>query len=50
MPTSEPKKIFQECIINVDGISFDTWDGIFNDVEEYFATWPWMNDFWIKNG
>jgi hypothetical protein len=23
---------------------FDTWDGIFDDVEEYFSTWPWMDD------
>jgi hypothetical protein len=24
---------------------FYTWDEIFGDVEEYFAMWPWMNDF-----
>ncbi len=35
---------FQEYFIDVDGIVFDTWDAIFDDVEEYFAMWPWMND------
>jgi hypothetical protein len=39
-----PSKSFQEYIIDIDGIFFDTWDGIFDDVEEYSTTWPWMNN------
>jgi hypothetical protein len=30
--------------VDVDGIFFTTWDGLFGDMEEYFVTWPWMND------
>jgi hypothetical protein len=33
-----PSEFFQEYLIDVDGISFDTWDGIFSDVEEYSTT------------
>jgi hypothetical protein len=28
----------------MDKVFFDTWDKIFDDVEEYFTTWPWMID------
>jgi hypothetical protein len=37
-----PRKSFQEYPANIDKIIFDTWDGIFGDVEEYSTTWPWM--------
>jgi hypothetical protein len=38
-----------EYSINVDDIwkiFFDTWDKIFDDVEEYFVTCSWMNDIY----
>jgi hypothetical protein len=38
-----PNESFQEYFVDVDGIFFDTWVGIFCD-REYFVTWPWMND------
>jgi hypothetical protein len=40
-----PSKSFQKYPIDIDGIFFATCDGLFNDREEYFATWPWMNAF-----
>jgi hypothetical protein len=39
-----PIESFQEYRADVDEIFFDTWDGIFGDMEKYFATWPWMNN------
>jgi hypothetical protein len=29
---------FQKYFVDVDKNIFDTWDGIFSDVEEYFST------------
>jgi hypothetical protein len=44
-----PSESSQEYFVDVDGIFFDAWVGIFCDVEKYFATWPWMNEFfWMK--
>jgi hypothetical protein len=39
-----PSEYFQEYFDDVDGIFFDTWVGIFCDVEKYFSMWPWKND------
>jgi hypothetical protein len=33
-----PSESFQGYPTNVNGIVFDTWDRIFGDMEEYFAT------------
>jgi len=39
-----PNESFQEYHVDVDGIFFGTWDGIFCDVEKYSTMWQWMND------
>jgi hypothetical protein len=39
-----PSKSFQKYLDHIDGIFFATCDGLFGDMEEYFATWPWIND------
>jgi hypothetical protein len=40
-----PSESLHKYLVEVDGIFFATCDGLFGDVEEYFAMWPWMNDF-----
>jgi hypothetical protein len=37
-----PSESFQKYFADINGIFFDTWVGIFCDVDKYFAT---MNDF-----
>jgi hypothetical protein len=39
-----PSKSFHKYLVEVDRIFFATSDGLFGDMEEYFSTWPWMND------
>ncbi len=43
-----PSKKFQEYLVNVDDIFFDTWDRIVCDAEEYFTVWPWMKKWMIN--
>jgi hypothetical protein len=33
-----------EYLVDINRIFFNTWNIIFNDVEEYSTTWPWIND------
>jgi hypothetical protein len=40
-----PSKSFLEYLANIDKIIFDTWDGIFGDVEEYSTMWLWMINY-----
>jgi hypothetical protein len=37
-----PSGSFQEYLADVNEIFFNTWDGTFCDVEEYFTMWSWM--------
>ncbi len=48
-------KIFYPCWHNIRRIFPNIHDRIFGDMEEYFVTCPWMNDFYgwkygLKNG
>ncbi len=50
MWTNEPSEYFQEYPIDINRILFDTWDEIFGDVEEYYATCHGWTIFLDENG